>query len=93
VRAIVIRPPETQLQYSWAIAVWTPVFTQFLHDYLANDKSLAATQPELSVGHVIEAAVSAGLGVEGLPVSGEPYLDIGSSEGLAKATKRFASAV
>lgn len=93
VRAIVIKPPQTHLQYSWAVAIWTPVFTQFLHTYLADDETLAATQPELSVGHVIEAAVRAGLRVEGFPVSGEPYLDIGSSEGLAKATKRFAAVV
>jgi glucose-1-phosphate thymidylyltransferase len=93
VRAIVIKPPQTQLQYSWAVAIWTPVFTQFLHNYLANDKTLVATQPELSVGHVIEAAASAGLRVEGFPVSGEPYLDIGSSEGLANATTRFAAVV
>jgi glucose-1-phosphate thymidylyltransferase len=91
VREIVIKPRHTQLQYSWDIAVWTPVFTEFLHTYLANDKSLAETQPELSVGHVIHAAIGAGLRVSGVPVSDEPYFDIGSPEGLTKATKRFAS--
>ena len=36
VREIVIKPKQTDLRYTWVIAVWTPVFTRFMHDYLAN---------------------------------------------------------
>jgi glucose-1-phosphate thymidylyltransferase len=91
VTAIVIQPPQTQLKYSWDLAVWTPVFTQFLHEYLANHRSSASVEAELSVGHVIQAAIGAGLHVEGLPLSEEPYFDIGTPEGLARALKRFAA--
>jgi glucose-1-phosphate thymidylyltransferase len=33
VREIVIQP-DPKLRYSWAIAVWSPNFTHFLHDYV-----------------------------------------------------------
>jgi glucose-1-phosphate thymidylyltransferase len=91
VREIVIQPLHTQLRYSWNIAVWTPVFTEFLDSFLARQKPPVAQCPELSVGMVIQAAICAGLRVDGLPVSEEPYFDIGTPEGLAKAMSRFAS--
>jgi glucose-1-phosphate thymidylyltransferase len=91
VRAIVIQPRQTRLKYSWDIAVWTPAFTQFLHAYLADHRPSASTQPELSVGHVIQAAIGAGLRVEGVPVADEPYFDIGTPGGLARALKHFAA--
>ena len=93
VREIVIQPYNTQLRYSWDVAVWTPVFTEFLHSFVATQVSSAMSQPELSVGAVIQAAIGAGLCIEGVPVSGEPYLDIGTPEGLAKAMARFAADV
>ncbi len=90
VRQIVIKPQHTHLSYSWCIAVWTPVFTQFLHEYVAAHKVSAATEPEATVGEVIEAAIEAGLRVEAVPVSNEPYLDIGTPEDLVRAVRRFA---
>lgn len=88
VRELVIQPRQTQLRYTWDIAVWTPIFTQFLHDYAAGHKTSAETEPELSVGHVIQDAIHNGLRVEAVPVSDKPCLDIGTAEGLAKALRR-----
>ncbi|HZA52669.1 MAG TPA: sugar phosphate nucleotidyltransferase [Candidatus Udaeobacter sp.] len=88
---LVIQPHQTRLQYSWDVAVWTPRFTEFLHSYLAAQKTVAPSHAELSVGHVIQAAIRDGLRVEGVPVSDEPYLDIGTPEGLTKAIKRYAN--
>jgi glucose-1-phosphate thymidylyltransferase len=85
---LVIQPRQTQLQYSWDAAVWTPAFTEFMHSYLAQ-KTAAASHSEFSVGHVIQAAIRDGLKVEGVPVSDKPYLDIGTPEGLTKAIKRY----
>ena len=34
VQRIIIQPSHSSLRYTWGIAVWTPVFTQFLHDYV-----------------------------------------------------------
>jgi glucose-1-phosphate thymidylyltransferase len=90
VREIVIQPEKTELRYSWDIAVWTSTFTEFLHKHLNVRKASAGVDPELSVGAVIQAALRQDLRVEGLPVSNEPYLDIGTPEGLVKALRRFA---
>ena len=89
VRQIVIKPHHTHLSYSWCIAVWTPVFTQFLHEYIAAHKKTAATKPEVSVGEVIQKAIESGLEVEAMPVSDKPYLDIGTAEDLVRAIKRY----
>ena len=91
VRKIEFSPRETRLQYSWDLAVWTPVSTEFLHTYLAPRRAPEATGIELSVGNVVQAAISGGLQVKAVPVSSEPYLDIGTPEGLTKALKRFAA--
>jgi glucose-1-phosphate thymidylyltransferase len=90
VRAICPRPYQTHLRYTWGIAVWTPIFTEFLHEYVADHKASVSTQPELSVGAVIQAAIQEGLRVQAAPVSDVPYLDIGTPEDLARAVRRFA---
>jgi glucose-1-phosphate thymidylyltransferase len=82
---IIIRPQQTVLTHCWAIAVWTPAFTRFLHEYLETHQASAASSPELTVGHVIQAAIRAGLPVTGVPVSDKPFYDIGTPEGLAQA--------
>jgi glucose-1-phosphate thymidylyltransferase len=87
VRQIVIKPRQTQLRFTWGIAVWTSVFTAFMHEHLAVLKESTAGQPELSMGHVIEAAVSSDLRVEAVVVSNDPYLDIGTPENLLKAIR------
>jgi glucose-1-phosphate thymidylyltransferase len=89
VKDLIIQPASTHLQFSWDIAVWTPVFTKFLREYLADSDNSRSVKPELSVGHVIKSAIVHGLNVEAVPVSTEPYRDIGTPEGLAKATERF----
>jgi glucose-1-phosphate thymidylyltransferase len=45
----------------------------------------------LSVGDVVQAAIDAGLRVEGIPVSKSPYLDIGTAEGLAHAIQNVSA--
>lgn len=89
IRGIVIKPHETQLRSTWGIAVWTPVFTHFMHEYVAARVELAAGQPELSVGHVIQAAIEEGLRVEAMHASEDPYLDIGTPEDLIKAVNQI----
>lgn len=91
VRGIVIKPYQTALRYTWGLAVWTPAFTQFLHEFVARHELLAPARPELSVGEVIHAAIGEGLPVEAVQVSDTPYLDIGTPEDLVKAVQRFAA--
>ena len=85
VLGIIVKPTSTNLIYTWGIALWTPVFTEFMHDFVNVRKVSAASQPEINVGNVIQAAIEAGLVVEAIPVSRKPYLDIGTPEGLALA--------
>lgn len=50
--ALHIKPEQTQLRYTWQIAVWTPVFTSYVHDYVYHRKENAANlkyQKELFV--------------------------------------------
>jgi glucose-1-phosphate thymidylyltransferase len=87
VRELVIKPNETNLTWGWIFAVWTPKFTEFIHEYLAVPRTSAQQPgsdlpPELSVGHVIQAAISEGLVIQSMIFRGKRYLDIGSPEGL-----------
>lgn len=98
VRSITIKPAQTDLYYTWIIAVWTPVFTRFIHDYLIGlqcagkhdgscDENLE--QRELFLGHVFQAAIDNNLYVEGVPFPDDDCLDIGTPEDLVKAAARW----
>jgi glucose-1-phosphate thymidylyltransferase len=84
VEQILVKPAHTNFTRTWGIAVWTPAFTEFLHDRLAEE-STTTEGTELHVGNVIQAAIEAGMHVEGLVVSEQPFLDIGVPEQLARA--------
>ena len=92
IASIVIKPPVTNLSYGWIIAVWTPVFTQFLHEHLhsqqqnegASERS-AEGRLELSVGHVLQAALRGGLRIQGVQFPQCSYIDIGTPDDLSKA--------
>lgn len=76
----------------WAIAVWKPGFTEFLHEYLIaikEDRNLAKL-PEIPIGNVIQAAISKGLKVDAEAFANGSYLDIGTPDDLIKAVRGFA---
>jgi len=96
VRSMIIQPPKTPLHYGWICAAWTPVFTCFMHEYLATIPTAKlrdgasgheTARLELSVGAVIQAAVQERLRVEGVPFQGGTYLDIGTPDDLVKASR------
>lgn len=96
VRQIVIKPLQTHLRHTWFIAVWTPVFTRFMHEYLAavqnvngqgDDRSDVPGQRELFVGDVIQAAIQNDLRVEAVFFPDGTYLDIGTPDDLVKAVR------
>jgi glucose-1-phosphate thymidylyltransferase len=95
VHQIVEKPAQTDAHYSWCTAVWTPVFTDFMHQHLvaitANPvhKNLVQ-QTEVPMGKVIQAAIDNGLRVEAEVFDGDPYLDIGTPEDLVQAVHTFA---
>lgn len=74
-----------QFYYTWSLAVWRPVFTQFMHDWLQQDRREANGGRELFVGDVLSAAQKAGLRVRAVPVSSVGSLDAGTPENLSLA--------
>jgi glucose-1-phosphate thymidylyltransferase len=82
VRQIIEKPQNCELKYMWAIALWTPRFTQFMHDYLANFPNPAQ---EIPIGDVIQASIQSGLQVEAVPFPNGSYLDVGTPADLMTA--------
>jgi glucose-1-phosphate thymidylyltransferase len=82
VEQVLVKPAHTTLRQTWGIAVWTPAFTDFLHDYLQGRATTLAT-PEMHVGHIIQSAIDTGMKVQALEVSQVPFTDVGIPENLA----------
>ena len=72
---------------SWLIAVWSPVFTRFLHAAVGEALKAPAGPdvPELQIGAVIRAAVAAGLHVEGVEFPGGTWRDVGTLDAYYQA--------
>ncbi|MDX2231580.1 MAG: sugar phosphate nucleotidyltransferase [Leptolyngbyaceae cyanobacterium bins.349] len=95
VHHIVEKLKTSPLCYMWAIAVWTPTFTQFMHDYLAaieqhraaGDSNVPSVTKELPIGDVIQAAIEQGLTVQSEVFPNGRYLDIGTPDDLLAATR------
>jgi glucose-1-phosphate thymidylyltransferase len=91
IRAIVIKPSVSSLGYGWIIAVWSPVFTRFLHEHLQSQPHEGLSQDgmqgqfELSMGHVLQAALKNGVRMEAVQFPQCSYLDIGTPDNLRKA--------
>lgn len=81
---IIIKPTQTELTKTWLAAAWTPVFTMFLHTYLARHQQLHPSG-ELHMGNVFCDAIRSGLKTSYVHVEKGRYLDIGTPEDLEKA--------
>ena len=98
IRKIHIKPRETNLEYTWILAVWTPRFTAFMHTYLAESRAAqndvsqrlnSCSGAELYMGDVIQAAVDSRMAVETVMFSDGRYIDIGTPEDLARAVRTW----
>jgi glucose-1-phosphate thymidylyltransferase len=81
---IIEKPLQSDLKWMWAIALWTPVFTEFLHQYVKT----ATPEREVPIGDVIQAAIQKGLIVQSQEFLHGNYLDVGTPEDLAKAIQQ-----
>lgn len=95
IRSIDIKPAQTRLKYTWIIAVWNAVFTQFLHTAVAHHHEKLISQKmgsnnkpsrELYVGDIIQDALCAGIAVGSVIFDHGNYIDIGTPEDLKRAT-------
>lgn len=91
VKKIVIKSAQSHLAETWGIAVWTPVFTKYLHDFLAVRGKQSATDKELHIGDVIQSAINDGLYVDAIRVSEKPFIDIGTPDDLEKAIHEYSA--
>lgn len=90
IKRIVIKPKRTNLNLTWGVAVWAPIFTEFMHHYVMKAiKPHTLRHKELFIGEVIQAAINEGLRIEAVHVSNRPYIDIGTPDDLLKAVKYF----
>jgi glucose-1-phosphate thymidylyltransferase len=84
IRNIVIKSRDTALTQMWLLAVWTPAFTNFMHEHLAEAIAKPdAAQRELFVGDAFQAAIDTGLHVNSVFFPDGKYLDVGIPENLA----------
>ena len=83
---IVIKSKQTTLTYCWALACWTPRFTEYLHQYIAKKKDQKEdNQSEIFVGDVIRQAMCEGFNVNSVAFNDGSFVDIGTIAGLKKA--------
>jgi glucose-1-phosphate thymidylyltransferase len=88
VRRIAVRSQTSNVQLTWVMAVWTPVFTEFMHTRLAA--ILADAQPpdslgrEMIMGDVMAPALESGLHINTVQFLDTRYVDLGTPEGLAR---------
>jgi glucose-1-phosphate thymidylyltransferase len=87
VARVEVRPETTALRYNWLIAVWSPVFTRFLHEAV---RKAPEVDGEFQIGAVVRSAVEAGLRVEGVEFPEGSYRDVGTPAELAAAMREGA---
>ena len=81
VEQIVVKPKRSDLDRIWIIAVWMPVFSRFMHDYLKvehRQRLGSEFNKEIHLGDVVQRAIEGGLNVQGHLFPRHRFVDIGS---------------
>jgi glucose-1-phosphate thymidylyltransferase len=73
------KPVRTDLRNTWSIAVWSPAFSDFLHE-----RAYPAAEPDLPLGSVFNLAVHEGMSAYAVWFTGGSVTDIGSFAGLSR---------
>jgi glucose-1-phosphate thymidylyltransferase len=92
IEEIVIKSLDTPFRKCWLTAAWSPAFTAFMHTFLQQDLTARKANPalpELFMGHVLQAALKAGLKVKGIYFEKETYIDIGTPNDFMKAQRGY----
>jgi glucose-1-phosphate thymidylyltransferase len=100
VRGIQIKPSQTDLRYTWIIAVWNFSFTQFMHDFVTSHQNKIPSAritssnvdfDEIYLGDVIQAALDAGIKIDTVIFNQGVYVDIGTPEDMLRAIQSHSS--
>jgi len=90
--ACIDKPQETELEYLWGNACWSPKFSEFLNKQLIQYE--LDQEIEIVLGDYFQQAVEEGLIVKGHKFPDGEYIDIGTFEDLLLAqTKSFSSEI
>ncbi|HEY4651257.1 MAG TPA: sugar phosphate nucleotidyltransferase [Pontibacter sp.] len=91
VKKILPKPEDSELEQAWCIAVWSPAFTAFMHQYLQQllPQFISGEKKELPMGAVIQAAIENGMPVQSVWFHEGNCLDIGTPDDLKEALKRL----
>ena len=98
IRKIHIKPRKTELEFTWISAVWTPRFAAFMHAWIGEEGTAETgkvqradgfSSTEVYMGDVIQAAIDAHLAVDTVIFPAGRYIDIGTSEDLARAVRTW----
>jgi glucose-1-phosphate thymidylyltransferase len=84
VNGLVVKPEASSLSHTWGLATWSGAFTDFMHELLAARPEADAAARELHVADVFNEAIAAGLHVRAEILSDQPFVDIGTPQGLAR---------
>jgi len=88
IKKLIIKPKKSELKYTWIIAVWSPSFTEYIHNTIVshtNKKKSPLVERELCIGEIIMKAVDSGLRAASVKFKNGSYIDIGTIEDLKKA--------
>lgn len=80
------KPVDTDLSLMWGCACWSPAFTRLITGHIENNRD---NPKENVLGDVFNLALERKMIVKGLEIKGGKYIDIGTSDELDGALKKF----
>jgi glucose-1-phosphate thymidylyltransferase len=97
IKEIKVKPSKLSkatLRYAWQTTIWKPVFTEYLHGFVAEHKKrfsanssikFSEDNRELFLGEVFQKAIEDNVSVSAVEFADGNCFDIGTPEDLAKA--------
>ena len=85
-----IRTTSPDSSPGWAIAVWTPFFTYFLHKFIIKhqqSQNQNIPSQDIFLAHVFQAALEERIKINSVHFTGCNFWDIGTPKGLEKALR------
>ena len=91
IKSILIKPGHAKFKYYWAAAMWSPVFTEYMHQFLIktlkkNKEGRIEYAPncfrEIYPGDIINGALQEGMKVDGVVFEEGSFQDLGTPDDL-----------
>jgi glucose-1-phosphate thymidylyltransferase len=80
------KPVSSELKYMWGCAIWSPRFTNLLKEFVESHQN---NTKENVLGDVFNLAIKNNMIVKGFTASSGQYIDIGTTDELDGALKKF----